>query len=338
MEIKIEQENLSITLNKTKLNFQLNKDYNFYLFKFNFCMKNTELYLRIKLPLFNFKIKLTDIVIFYWQDIFNDYINKNNIETKLEILKQNLDEISIDYINKFIELIHHWNHPYNNMWTDEDKKINKTYNKYKKIFKQPFPNILTINPYIYHNKYGLKDLPQNILDKINGNIIIDGGGFNGDTAVMFHEIFPDSEINIFEPLSVNINKINEIIKTGNFNDKIIPIHKGLSDKTQKTEITFNDTEIVDLIPIDQYYNQSSKKIGLIKLDTEGYETLIINGALDTIKKDKPVLAIAIYHTPEDFFELKSKIEALNLGYKFMIRRSEAILPQADLVLICYAEK
>ena len=74
---------------------------------------------------------------------------------------------------------------------------------------------------------------------------------------------------------------------------------------------------------------------MIKLDTESCEADIIKGAVNVLRKDKPVLAIAMYHTPIDFFELKTQLENLNLGYKFMIRRSQMILPQADLVLIAY---
>ena len=57
--------------------------------------------------------------------------------------------------------------------------------------------------------------------------------------------------------------------------------------------------------------------------------------LNTIKNQKPVLAVAIYHTPEDFFDLKNELRRLNPDYKFMIRRSEQLIPTADLVLIAY---
>ena len=40
----------------------------------------------------------------------------------------------------------------------------------------------------------------------------------------------------------------------------------------------------------------------------------------TIKKDKPVLAISIYHSANDFFYIKRYIEEMNLGYKFYIKK------------------
>ena len=93
--------------------------------------------------------------------------------------------------------------------------------------------------------------------------------------------------------------------------------------------------MADITTIDTEYHDASAKIGLIKLDVEGMETQIITAAKAVIARDRPVLAIAIYHRPEDFFELKDKVKALNPAYRFMIRKSEPSLPQADLVLIAY---
>ena len=46
---------------------------------------------------------------------------------------------------------------------------------------------------------------------------------------------------------------------------------------------------------------------LIKLDIEPCESLIIEGGKEVIKRDKPVLPVAMYYTPEDFFDLKQKL-------------------------------
>ena len=127
--------------------------------------------------------------------------------------------------------------------------------------------------------------------------------------------------------------IQKIIKAGNLENIIIPICKGLSDINEKIKITFIDSNVAELVPLDTSYN--GENLGLIKIDTEGFESKIIEGAKNLIKKYKPVLAVAIYHTPQDFFDLKDKILQINPNYKFMIRRSEDILPCADLVLIAF---
>lgn len=106
---------------------------------------------------------------------------------------------------------------------------------------------------------------------------------------------------------------------------------GLEKSTQMIGFGTGPDEC-SIVPLDEEHIDN---IGLIKIDTEGFETYIIKGAQKIIQRDKPVLAIAIYHTPKDFFELKDIILSFNPDYKFMIRRSEPILPSADLVLIAY---
>jgi hypothetical protein len=66
----------------------------------------------------------------------------------------------------------------------------------------------------------------------------------------------------------------------------------------------------------------SSKVSVIKLDIEGMELATIQGAKKTIVRDKPILLISIYHTPEDFFEIRPLIESWNLGYYFMVRETE----------------
>lgn len=272
---------------------------------------------------------------FYWKDVFAKYFKENDMQSKISNLKEGLDEISQEYINHFMKLFPRIGKIYlGNIWTKYDNKLNKECEKFKKTFKQPFEEILQINPYFYSNMYGLKDLPDEVLKNINGKIIADGGALNGDTALMFHHFFPDSTINAFEPLSINYNVIKTFLEKDNCNGKIVPVKKGLGIKEETIEIKFNDTEMAQITTLDNFYRESGP-VGLIKLDTEGFESLIIKGGENIIKRDKPVIAAAIYHTPEDFFDLKAKLKELNPGYKFMIRRSEAVLPMADLVLIAY---
>lgn len=288
-------------------------------------------FLGIHLHIFCGEMKIKTL----WEEVFIKYFKNNNLENKIKNLKKHIqDEISLEYIDKFIELIPYWN-----KFTQKDIQGWTNYDlilmdKYKQEnFNQPFPHITKFNPFIFQNKYGLIDLPQEVFNKINGKDIIDAGGLNGDTAIMFAENFPNSKIYIYEPLIANIKTIDILIKEGNFENKIIPIQKGLGNKRGIADFKFNFENQAEIVPLDDDYKGNN--LGLIKMDTEGFETAITEGAKNLITKFKPVLAIAMYHTPEDFFELKDKLLELNPEYKFIIRRSEQVIPTADLVLIAY---
>ena len=57
------------------------------------------------------------------------------------------------------------------------------------------------------------------------------------------------------------------------------------------------------------------KVDFIKMDIEGAEPYALEGARDTIIKHKPKLAIAIYHSMNDFINIPLWILNLNLGYR-----------------------
>ena len=64
---------------------------------------------------------------------------------------------------------------------------------------------------------------------------------------------------------------------------------------------------------------AAEKVTLIKMDIEGSEQEALRGAEKVIKRDKPRLAICIYHKPEDFYEIPLMIKAMVPEYKLYIR-------------------
>ena len=165
------------------------------------------------------------------------------------------------------------------------------------------------------------------------DIIIDGGGCWGDTALFFANSARNAKVYSFEFVPSNITIFNQNIAlnpTLNSNIELIKhalssssgnqyyiVDNGASSYISKEEIS--NSAIVETISIDDFVlQQNIDRINFIKLDIEGSEMDVLRGAQKTIKRFKPKLAIAVYHNPIDFFEIPKFILDLDLGYELFI--------------------
>ena len=66
------------------------------------------------------------------------------------------------------------------------------------------------------------------------------------------------------------------------------------------------------------------KVSFIKFDVEGSELEAIEGARETILRDRPVMKIACYHRSEDVFTLIRKVLSIRPDYKVYMRHTRCI--------------
>jgi FkbM family methyltransferase len=184
-----------------------------------------------------------------------------------------------------------------------------------------------INTFEYH--YGLKNLSGKLTQYIAGKDFLDIGALYGEAGLVFLQYNP-ARIFAYEPVTSSYHDLLKTIEKNGVQNKIFAINKGIGDKEASMEITLQSsqstllksgnqdglvaTEIVAITTIDE--ECKNKKIGLIKMDIEGFEYFAIKGGLETIKRDKPVLLISVYHTGKDFFEIPPMIKTCVSGYKF----------------------
>ncbi len=75
---------------------------------------------------------------------------------------------------------------------------------------------------------------------------------------------------------------------------------------------------IPVITIDEYF--AEQPITFLKADIEGYEWKMLHGAEQVIKRDRPKLAICIYHTPFDMYRIALWIRSICPEYKFAVRQ------------------
>lgn len=150
--------------------------------------------------------------------------------------------------------------------------------------------------------------PQELIHLTDDEIFIDGGAFDGDTALEFAKktnytyqklilLEPDKEI--FQSLLTRTASLPNVechqIGTWNTQD-MLSFNSG---NKGGGSISSNGDTIIAVNSIDNILNGSP--CTYIKLDVEGAESKSLLGAIKTIRTYKPKLAVCVYHHIEDIF-------------------------------------
>ena len=205
---------------------------------------------------------------------------------------------------------------YNLLADDKSKEIFEKVINFKISFDYDFMQGFT-------NDHEGQYFDKEILPDIKNISFVDGGGYVGDTATEVIKNYPDfKKIYLIEPIPENIRIAKRELA---HYENIEFLTCGISNK--KETLSFNEeksfstiygsgTQSVELDTID---NIVKERVDYIKLDIEGAEQNAIDGAKETIKKYKPILAICIYHKAEDWYTIPKKVLAIESEYKIYLR-------------------
>jgi len=169
---------------------------------------------------------------------------------------------------------------------------------------------------------------KNIFEVKNDAIVFDIGAWKGDTAYFFSKNCGEkAKIYAFEPDIKAYEALKKVKTKYDLNNVIV------SDTLFSNEE--NEIDFVSMIPkvptvkiksstIDKFVEENNiEKIDFLKMDVEGAERSVLEGAVNTIKKFRPHLAIAIYHGGElfmeDFYDVPIFIKSITENYKYYVR-------------------
>ena len=254
------------------------------------------------------------------------------------------DMLKEEYSKKLFEKIVRYRYMlafYPNSFIDNKQKINLSI-KYgslnifhwglKRILfyfqKSKYPN--EIENFLLFYIFGLKQYNvKNIFEVKEDATIFDIGAWKGDTAYFFSKKCSNkARIYAFEPDDYAfqiLEKIKEKYKLNNVITKNILLSNAEKEIDFISMIENTPTIKKNAITIDKFVEENNiEKIDYIKMDVEGAEKNILEGAIKTIRKFKPSLAIAIYHGGklfmEDFYNIPIFIKnVINEDYEYYIR-------------------
>lgn len=219
---------------------------------------------------------------------------------------------------------------------DDEYMVISSYKNYQAMAGQlrdsgvPEERIINAGELIYQltEKAMYFDLKE-LLPCKDREFFVDAGCFDGATTKHFFEWCGGKGYSYcLEPDMQNIASIKKNLN-GESNYEIID--KALWSRTTRLSLDARGNFATSVVETDICGNLpkvgavalddvlGDKEVTFIKMDIEGAETEALHGAEGIIVKQKPRLAISIYHKPEDIFTIPRLILKYNPEYKLYLR-------------------
>lgn len=201
-------------------------------------------------------------------------------------------------------------------------------------------DIETIKDYYSDKQYIVEDL----VDYKTFCSYIDCGAYVGDSLELFIEkggsgamyYCFEMDKEIYQILNKNIREKYSDYKN---NIKIYPYGVGeqtmqmtyIEDDTGGSRLDNNASKKAQIIALDDLCFET--KIDFLKMDIEGAEQQALRGSTNLIRRDKPVLAISMYHSFRQIVELPQIIRQLDDNYHMYIRHHKHTIDDTVLYAI-----
>jgi FkbM family methyltransferase len=172
------------------------------------------------------------------------------------------------------------------------------------------------------------------------NYVIEGGVYDGQDTCRFLEVLKKSpkfkKLYAFDPFLESLYK-GEFFKKMDLSscefhenvlwdceervafrvDRANPANSKVLRESEVENNGFQD-KMHSTVTIDAFLRKAGVPVDLIKLDVEGAEMNVLNGAKDSILKWRPQMAVSLYHRKEHILEIPEFLLSLHNDYKFSI--------------------
>lgn len=178
--------------------------------------------------------------------------------------------------------------------------------------------------------------PRNGLCVMEGDVVIDGGGCWGDSALYFaHLAGVSGQVYTFEFLPENLSVMKKNLELNRDLEKRITVIEQPLWSTEGKEMVFicdgpatrmcneksgalNSLKVQTTTLDGLYSSGVLEKVDFIKFDIEGAELEALKGAENVIKRFRPLMALCVYHCPEHFTQLARFVDELHPDYYFSL--------------------
>ncbi|MGV6817929.1 MAG: FkbM family methyltransferase [Thiotrichales bacterium] len=150
----------------------------------------------------------------------------------------------------------------------------------------------------FYEQRMLEDISQHLP---KDGVFVDVGANIGNHS-LFVSLYTEVRVYAFEPNPSAVNIFRRNIELNGVEDSVVIVECGIGETTQQASIDFpldnnagaaslspsRDGDIL-IQPLKAALPQDISRIDVIKIDVEGMETAVINGAIDLIKRFRPLI-------------------------------------------------
>jgi len=180
--------------------------------------------------------------------------------------------------------------------------------------------------------------PEGVIGLSDREVFVDGGAYTGDTLLTFMRKTQNKcgGYYAFDPDPANADRLNALAGRPGFGavrvlgkglwSKADTLRFAVSEGTSGSAISGTGNTTVEVDALDN----AAPDATFIKLDVEGAELEALKGAAGTIRRNRPKLAVCVYHKPGDLFEIPLLISSLVPEYRLYLRQHQPV--SCELVL------
>ncbi len=219
-----------------------------------------------------------------------------------------------------------------------------------------FPIQLHSHPRLLINEFVLEQYrapqPAEVAVR-SGDVVIDGGGCWGETALHFAFLAgPAGRVHTFEFVPQNLVTMRRNLELNPELAARIEVHERALWTAPGEQVQYNPnaggtrvetdggatTAHAPTASIDALIAAAEiDRVDFLKLDVEGSELAVLEGAESAIRQYRPRLAISAYHRADDLVVLPGFIDGLGLGYRYAIGHFTMSTEETVLFAWCDSE-
>ena len=217
----------------------------------------------------------------------------------------------------------------------------KRFPEYAKLANGNFPYF---DPPQFYYRHGAVFLDKAVTDRLEGGIFYQCGAFCGASLIVMNQYKP-AKMYAFEPAEANTMFLQQNVARAGLKDNLEMYNLCISDQLGKVVIQDHDrngqpcrTEApVASLDVFEQKKSVTGRVAWIQADVNGMSLRVVRGAEKIIKRDKPLITVAIYHNPEEFFGIVPLLHEWVPEYKFMVRRCQCNprITYSEITLIAY---